>query len=113
MHGKQYNAYQNFSDNNIEEIIIIYEELLRLISEAQADASKQEKNLDKSLKILVTLLSSTESGEKVEAKKALQSFYLLTIQNISKVLYCRQKDIYPRLIKDIESVKSVWEDFVN
>lgn len=110
MYNQQYNAYDNFANSNsINQIIIIYDELIRLISEAKNDINKKEENLEKSLDIAIKLLSSIEEATPDIAKKSLQSFYFLMVKRISKILYCNQNDLYNKLIDDIKLVKSTWE----
>ena len=84
--------------------------LLELINKAKNNNSTKELNLEKALEIVIRLLSSLEDSKKDIGKEALQSFYLLTIKRISKVLYCNDDGIYNALIKDINLVKFTWQE---
>lgn len=114
MYTKQNNAYKNFSEsNNTEQVIIVYEELIRLIKESQTDSSKKNFNLEQALDILIKLFAATEDTTQTKAKQDLQAFYLVTIKNIAKILYCNQRDLYIKLLQDLEVVKSVFEEMNN
>lgn len=110
MYNKQYNVYSHFSSNIISDVILVYEQLITLIKAAQQDENTKQHNLERSLDIVIKLLSSLDYSKDGVGKESLQAFYLLTVKRISKILYCSNDNLYDILINDIALVKDAWQE---